>query len=81
MSVKYKIRDQYGLNFLTLTICGWVDLFTRAAFRDIVLDSWRYCAEHKGLQVWGFVFMSNHIHLIANTSQQLLACCRQSRRK
>ena len=69
MSVKYKIRDQHGLNYLTLTTCGWVDLFSRAAFRDIVLDSWRYCAEHKGLQIWGFVFMSNHIHLIANTAQ------------
>ena len=53
MSVKYKILDQHGLNFLTCTICGWVDLFSRAEFRDIVLDSWRYCSEHKGLQIWG----------------------------
>jgi putative transposase len=67
MSAKYKILDQHGLNFMTCTICGWVDLFSRAEFRDIVLDSWRYCSEHKGLQIWGFVFMSNHIHLIANT--------------
>lgn len=66
MSVKYKIRDQQGLNFLTCTLCCWVDLFTRAAFRDIVLDSWKYCREHKGLQVWGYVIMSNHIHLIAS---------------
>lgn len=67
MSVKYKILDQHGLNYLTCTICGWVDLFTRAEFRDIVLDSWRYCSEHKGLQIWAYVFMSNHIHFIANT--------------
>ncbi|MDX1910682.1 MAG: transposase [Saprospiraceae bacterium] len=67
MSVKYKIRDQQGLNFLTCTICGWVDLFSRAEFRDIVLDSWRYCKTHKGLQIWGYVFMTNHIHMIVST--------------
>ena len=68
MSVKYKIRDQHGLNYLTCTICGWVDLFSRSEYRDIVLDSWRYCSEHKGLQVWGYVIMPNHLHLIANTA-------------
>lgn len=67
MSVKYKILDQHGLNYLTCTISGWVDLFTRAEFRDIILESWRYCSEHKGLQIWAYVFMSNHIHFIANT--------------
>jgi hypothetical protein len=68
MSVKYKIRDQHGLNYLTCTICGWVDLFTRAEYRDIVLDSWRYCTEHKGLQIWGYVIMSNHplAHRLSN---------------
>lgn len=67
MSDKYKIRDQHGLNFLTCTVCGWIDLFSRAEFRDIILDSWKYCSEHKGLQIWGYVIMTNHIHLIANT--------------
>lgn len=67
MSAKYKIRDQQGLNFLTCTVCGWIDLFSRAEFRDIILESWKYCREHKGLQIWGYVIMANHIHLIANT--------------
>ena len=67
MSAKYKIRDQQGLNFLTCTVCGWIDLFSRAEFRDIILESWKYCREHKGLQIWGYVIMTNHIHLIANT--------------
>ena len=40
MSVKYKILDHHGLNFRACTICGWVGLFSRAEFRDIVLDSW-----------------------------------------
>lgn len=66
MSVCYKIRQEHGLNFLTCTIVGWIDLFSRQVYRDIVIDCWRYCQEHKGLEIHAFVFMSNHIHLIAS---------------
>ena len=65
MSVKYKIRDQHGLNYLTCSVTGWVDLFARQAYRDMVLDSWRYCQVHKGFQVHAYTIMSNHLHLIA----------------
>ena len=65
-SVKYKIRDQHGLNCLTCSIVGWVDLCSRQVCRDIVLDSWRYCQEHKGFQVHAYTIMSNHLHLIAS---------------
>lgn len=66
MSVKHKIRDQHGLNYLTCSIVGWVDLFSRQVYRDMVLDSWRYCQQHKGFQVHAYTIMSNHLHLIAS---------------
>lgn len=66
MSRQYKIRDQHGLNYLTCSIVGWVDLFSRQVYRDIVLNSWRFCQQHKGFQVHAFVFMTNHLHLIAS---------------
>jgi len=66
MSVQYKIRDQHGLNYLTCPIVGWVDLFTRQVYQDIVLDSWRYCQQHKGFQIHAYTFMPNHLHLIAS---------------
>jgi REP element-mobilizing transposase RayT len=68
MSKRHKILDQNGLNFLTCTISGWVDLFSRESYRNIILDSWRYCSEHKGLQVWSYVIMPNHLHFIASTT-------------
>jgi len=64
---KYRIHDQQGLNYLTLTTVGWVDVFTRQCYRDILIDSLKYCQEHKGLLVCGYVIMSNHVHLIAQT--------------
>jgi REP element-mobilizing transposase RayT len=45
----------------------WIDVFTRPIYRDIAIDSLKYCQKNKGLQVFGYVIMSNHIHLIANS--------------
>ena len=57
---------------MTLTVVdpiaiGWVDVFTRKIYRDILLDSIRFCQENKGLLLHCWCLMSNHIHLIAST--------------
>jgi hypothetical protein len=46
MSGKYKIRDQEKLYFVTFTIVEWIDLFTRRIYKDIFLDSLKYCQTH-----------------------------------
>jgi len=45
----------------------WIDVFTRPIYRNIVVDSLKYCQQHKGLQVFSYVIMTNHIHLIVNS--------------
>ena len=67
MSTAYKISDKTGLYFLTFQIVGWVDLFTRKIYRDIAIESFKYCQEQKGLELFAFVIMSNHIHLMARS--------------
>ena len=67
---KYKIHNQKGLHFLTLTVVGWVDVFTRADYRDVLIDSLKHCIEKKGLMVYAYVIMSNHIHLIAQSASE-----------
>ncbi len=69
MSTGYQIKDQQALYYLTLQIVDWVDIFTRIDYRDIFLDSIRYCQQNKGLQVFGFVIMSNHVHIIVNSPE------------
>ena len=61
----HKIVNQQSLHYLTLTTVGWIDVFTRKQYRDIVIDSLRFCQEHKGLVLYAYVIMSNHLHLIA----------------
>ncbi len=67
MSTAYKICDDEKLYYLTFQIVGWVDLFTRKCYRDIVIESLKYCQEHKGLNLYAYVIMSNHIHLLAQS--------------
>lgn len=66
----YVISDQYATYFLTFTIVGWVDIFTRKEIKYIVIDSLKYCQNNKGLTIYSYVIMSNHIHLIARASQE-----------
>jgi REP element-mobilizing transposase RayT len=46
---------------------GWVDIFTRKDYRDIVIESLTYCQQQKGLNLYAFVIMFNHIHLLAQS--------------
>lgn len=49
---------------MTFTVVEWVDVFTRKDYRDIFIDSVKYCQENKGLLIHGWCMMSNHVHLI-----------------
>ena len=79
----HEITDQFGVYFLTLTVTGWVDLFTRGQCRNIVLDSLAYARKAKGLRLFSYVLMSNHVHLLAaaeKESQGLSAIIRDVKR-
>ena len=64
MSRKFKILDQEAVHFVTFTTIQWLDIFVRAEYRDIFLDSIRYCQKNKGLEVYAYCIMSSHVHMI-----------------
>src|SRR5674476_448972 len=68
-SEDYTIADQNAVYFLTFTITDWVDVFTRSCYRMVVVDSLNYCIESKGLTVYAWCLMSNHIHLVAKANE------------
>lgn len=70
MSRNYKFHDQEQAYFVTFTTVGWVDVFTRDVYREIMLDSMKYCIDNKGLVVYAWVIMTNHVHLIMGTSNK-----------
>jgi REP element-mobilizing transposase RayT len=69
MSRSYKFHDPNGVYFISFATVEWVDVFTRRAYRDIVVDSLRFCQENKGLLLYAWVIMSNHVHLIAASAE------------
>jgi len=64
MSRKYKFRDQDKLYFISYALVYWIDLFIRDEYRTILLDSWKYCMKEKGLDIYGWVIMTSHVHMI-----------------
>jgi putative transposase len=60
----YRISNQGAVHFVTFTVVYWMDVFTRKEYRDLVLDSIRYCQQEKGLVVHSWCIMSNHLHLV-----------------
>lgn len=65
----YKITDQQGLYFMTFTVVNWIDVFTRKDYKFIITDSLNYCIANKGLEVYAWVLMSNHLHLIIKAKE------------
>lgn len=67
MSTAYHLHKEHPLYFTTTTILGWIDLFTRPVYRDIIYQSLRHCQAHKGLQIHGYVLMTNHLHMLVSS--------------
>lgn len=73
MGFAYTIQDQKGQYFITCTINQWADVFTRNIYKDILIDSLKHCQLHKGLKIYAWVIMSNHIHMIISSDQENLS--------
>ena len=71
-SSKQTIKIDGAAYFLTLTVVNWVDVFSRKIYRDAIIESLKYCQKEKGLNIYAYVIMTNHIHLIVNTRAPFL---------
>ena len=69
MKEGYIIKDQGKPHFITCTVVDWVDIFTRKVYKDIVISSLDYCIKEKGMMLYGYVIMSNHLHLIVQSKK------------
>ncbi|MCX6238055.1 MAG: transposase [Bacteroidia bacterium] len=69
MGIRNKISPGY-VYYLTLTVEEWIDVFSRSAYKHIIIDSLNYCIINKGLEVYCWCLMSNHLHLIASAKEE-----------
>lgn len=73
MKEGYVIRDQTKAHFITATVVDWIDVFSRKNYRDTVIECLNFCVKNKGMIVYGYVIMSNHIHLVVQSSEGKLS--------
>jgi putative transposase len=64
MSTKYKFYPG-GTFFVTLTVVGWIDVFTRKEYAIELLNNLNYCIDHKSLEVFSYCLMPSHLHMIS----------------
>ncbi len=51
----------------------WIDVFTRKSYKECIIESLDFCIKNKGMILYGYVIMSNHIHLILQAKDENLS--------
>jgi REP element-mobilizing transposase RayT len=64
MSEKY-ITSEDGLYFVSFSVVGFMDVFTRRLYQEILVESFIFCQLHKALKLYCYCIMTNHVHFIA----------------
>jgi REP element-mobilizing transposase RayT len=67
MRSRYKISEAESPHFLTCTIVGWLPVFTRIKYLEIIISSLTFCRQQKGLRLHAYVILDNHLHLVASS--------------
>jgi len=65
---RYVITQPEQPHFITVTVLHWIPVFTRPDTIEILIDSLRYLMK-EGLQVYAYVILENHMHLVVQSPQ------------
>ena len=68
MTEMYKIQPK-GLYFVTLTVVGGIDVFTRFEYCDLLVDNLNYCIENKRLRVYEYAILPSQLYMIADVEE------------
>jgi putative transposase len=68
MSSKYKVGEDAIPHFVTFSVVGWIDVFSREQYKELLIESLKYCQGNKGMVLHAWVIMTNHVHLIISSN-------------
>ena len=63
------IIEQRACYYLTFHVVDGIDIFIRPVFKQIIVESLNHFREKKGLTVYAWCLMTNHLHLMAQAEQ------------
>jgi REP element-mobilizing transposase RayT len=64
------ISAQCACYYLTFNIVDWIDIFIKPVFKQIIVESLNHFIEKKGLTVYAWCLMTNHLHLMAQAEHE-----------
>ena len=68
MTDMYRIQPQ-GLYFVTLTVVGGIDVFTRHEYCDLLVENLNYCIDNKRLRVYEYSILPSRLYMIADVDE------------
>lgn len=68
MSRNYKFLDPEGIYFVSFAVVEWLDVFSRNEYKNILLESLKFCQKKKGMVIFAWCIMPNHVHLVFRSS-------------
>ncbi len=72
MSRKYKFADNDKMYFVSFSVINWIDLFVRNEYKEVLLNSIKFCQKEKELELYAWCIMTSHVHLIIGTKENPL---------
>jgi REP element-mobilizing transposase RayT len=64
MSRNYKFNNPEAAYFVSFAVVEWLDIFTRNEYKNILVESLQFCQKEKGMEIYAWCIMTNHVHLI-----------------
>ena len=64
----YSLNNPAGIYFVTFTVVFWLDVFVRAGYKELFVESLNFCITNKGLRVHAWCLMSSHAHFIISAA-------------
>jgi REP element-mobilizing transposase RayT len=71
MSRNYKFHNPDSAYFVSFAVVEWTDVFTRNIYKEILLDSLTFCQKYKGMEIYAWCIMSNHVHLAFRSMEDI----------
>ena len=61
------------LYFITIAVVSWQPVFIRREYSEHVMTCLRHCRDRKGLEIYAYVLMPNHLHAVVRSGGRPLA--------
>ena len=62
----------YTIIYITLSVVGWIDVFTRKEYAYAFMNTLKYWQRKKELNLYAYVIMSNRVYLIIDSREEEL---------